>query len=214
MSTFQSARGGCTCFKLTTRTEVSSVLCVVDGFLYSPTLLLNTNIQQMTKIHNTLIEYLRATFSKINSGVTISKADYAQFETLPSTINNGAVVTSLSGICGSQYFSVVFVGQKVRLGQRFDWNLWHSSHMTCFLNMRLIGECREVFLTPHQCEYYPRYGNAPPHIMPSGIILACAMCAMAHRFLKWRTEIFAMRHNGAHFLLRRINKILVRHKIP
>ena len=25
------------------------------------------------------------------------------------------------------------------------------------------------------------------------------MCAMAHRFLKWRIEIFAMRHNGAHF---------------
>ena len=149
MSTFHSARGGCTCFKLTTRTEVSSVLCVVDGFLYSPTLLLNTNSQQMTKIHNTLIEYLRATFSKINSGVTISKADYAQFETLPNTINNGAVVTSLSGICGSQHSSVVFVGQQVRLGQRIDSNLWNSSHMICFLNTRLIGECREVILTPH-----------------------------------------------------------------
>ena len=32
----------------------------------------------------------------------------------------------------------------------------------------------------------------------SGIILACAM---AHRFLKWRIEVFAMRHNGAHFLV-------------
>ena len=35
----------------------------------------------------------------------------------------------------------------------------------------------------------------------SGIILACAMCAMAHRFLKWRIEIFAMRHNGAHIFV-------------
>ena len=37
-----------------------------------------------------------------------------------------------------------------------------------------------------------KYSNA-------GIILACAMCAMAHRFLKWRIEIFTMRHNGAYF---------------
>ena len=34
-------------------------------------------------------------------------------------------------------------------------------------------------------------------IITAGIILACAMCAMAHRFLKWRIEIFSMRHNGA-----------------
>ena len=32
----------------------------------------------------------------------------------------------------------------------------------------------------------------------SGIILACAM---AQRFLKWRIEIFAMRHNGPHFFV-------------
>ena len=46
------------------------------------------------------------------------------------------------------------------------------------------------------------YPNQPCQVLyfhgaVSGIILACAMCAMAHRFLKWRIEVFSMRRNFA-----------------
>ena len=33
----------------------------------------------------------------------------------------------------------------------------------------------------------------------AGIILACAMCAMAHCYYIWRTEIWPVRHDGARF---------------
>ena len=77
-----------------------------------------------------------------------------------------------------------------------------TAYFTCYYCVAAFKRRQQLFdhIAGHFCDD-PETQMLPVIIGSAGIILACAMCAMAHRFLKWRIEIFAMRHNGAHFFI-------------